>query len=96
MSVPIAPSKSIEPPIYHSENCNLINKSIYYLKYNTTLYSLNGRFLGTSTKYKAISHNGKDSGSLEIMTNNNQLMWIKGYVYSPYKDGYKIYNFRFD
>lgn len=84
----------LSPP---QERIQLINKSLYqYIKPYTDLYNLNGLYLGKSTKYAAIAHNGKDIGCIQVLKPDNQLIWIKGYVHSKLNDGYKIYKIIYD
>ena len=84
---PYSNLNNFSPPIGKKE----INKSLYiFIKPNYKLYNLNGSYLGKSTSYAAIAHNGKDIGSIQVVKPNNMLIWIKGYVHSKYKDGFII------
>jgi len=50
-----------------------------------SVYNAQGTLIGTTTAYKAIAHDGKSIGSIEIDTTNQELggsgkkAWISGY-----------------
>ena len=57
------------------------SKSLYYLyeKSGDKVYNKNNEYIGKTTSYKAIAHNGKCIGSIQIINNNNEIEWISGY-----------------
>ena len=56
-------------------------KSLYYLptKKGTCVYDMNNNLIGKTTYYRAIAHNGKCIGSIQIENTNGKLEWISGY-----------------
>ena len=56
-------------------------KSLYYLSKHKgiNVYDMNNKYIGKTTTFKAIAHNGKDIGSIEIEKPNQELEWISGY-----------------
>lgn len=56
-------------------------KSLYYLAKNggICVYDMNNNLIGKTTNYKAIAHDGKSIGSIEIEFSNGELDWISGY-----------------
>lgn len=56
-------------------------KSLYYLSKNSGIcvYDMNNNLIGKTTNYKAIAHDGKSIGSIEIEFSNGELDWISGY-----------------
>ena len=56
-------------------------KSLYYLSKNggICVYDMNNNLIGKTTNYKAIAHDGKSIGSIEIEFSNGELDWISGY-----------------
>ena len=55
-------------------------KSLYYLSTESgiSVYNAQNTPIGTTTDYKAIAHNGKCIGSIQIDTGGEQV-WISGY-----------------
>ena len=49
-------------------------KSLYYLStcHDINVYDQNNNYLGKTTTFKAIAHNGKDIGSIEIEKPNGE------------------------
>jgi hypothetical protein len=56
-------------------------KSLYYLStcHGIKVYDQNNHYLGKTTTFTAIAHNGKDIGSIEIEKPNGEVEWISGY-----------------
>ena len=57
------------------------SESLYHLykKADDKVYNKNNEYIGKTTSYKAIAHNGKCIGSIQIINNNNEIEWISGY-----------------
>jgi len=57
-----------------------LNKSLYYLSTGPGIpvYNAKNVLIGTTTQYKAIAHNGKCIGSIQIDTGAGTT-WISGY-----------------
>ena len=55
-------------------------KSLYYLSTckGINVYDMNNKYIGKTTTFRAIAHNGKDIGSIEIEKPNHKLEWISG------------------
>lgn len=56
------------------------SKSLYYLSTGPgiTVYNAQNKIIGITTDFKAIAHNGKDIGSIQIDTGADDA-WISGY-----------------
>ena len=56
-------------------------KSLYYLStcHGINVYDVSNNYIGKTTTFKAIAHNGKDIGSIEIEKTNGEVEWISGY-----------------
>lgn len=57
-----------------------LNKSLYYLSTGPGIpvYNAKNVLIGTTTQYRAIAHNGKCIGSIQIDTGADEA-WISGY-----------------
>ena len=59
------------------------HKSLYHLwsAPGTSVYNVQGTLIGTTTAYKAIAHNGKCIGSIQIDTGDfeDPSVWISGH-----------------
>ena len=69
-------------------------KSLYYLStcHGIKVYDPNNNYLGQTTTFTAIAHNGKDIGSIEIEKPNGEVEWISGYGVFIVGMGIKIVN----
>ena len=56
-------------------------KSLYYLStcHGIKVYDQNNHYLGKTTDFKAIAHDGKSIGSIEIKKQNEEVEWVSGY-----------------
>ena len=57
------------------------SESLYHLykKADDKIYNKNNEYIGKTTSYKSIAHNGKCIGSIQIMNVDNEIEWISGY-----------------
>ena len=56
-------------------------KSLYALtnRHDIKVYDMNNNYIGKTTQFRSIAHNGKCIGSIEIEKANGVLEWISGY-----------------
>lgn len=56
-------------------------KTLYDLssKHGIKVYDQNNTYLGKTTPFTAIAHDGKSIGSIEIETSPDEFKWISGY-----------------
>ena len=56
-------------------------KSLYNLsnKKDINVYSKENNLIGKTTYFKAIAHNGKCIGRIQVQKNNGENEWISGY-----------------
>ena len=56
-------------------------KSLYDLSncHGIKVYDLNNNYLGKTTPFTSIAHNGKSIGNIEIEKANGDFEWISGY-----------------
>ena len=58
-------------------------KSIYTLYHNNGRSGINiyknNKYIGKSTSYSSIAHNGKCIGSIQIENANGEVEWLKGW-----------------
>ena len=56
-------------------------KSLYALtnRHGIKVYDMNNNYIGKTTPFTSIAHNGKCIGSIEIENPNEEFEWISGY-----------------
>ena len=56
-------------------------KSLYDLSntHGIKIYDMNNNYIGKTTPFTSIAHNGKCIGSIEIEKPNGEFEWISGY-----------------